>query len=88
MTAGAKKKAGEKTEPFHSDRRIPTGSWGCGRAPKATFFYRMLIGYKDSIGKQGVIVAVPKTGYRVSIGLGHNLQASPTSETNGYLVQT
>jgi hypothetical protein len=30
----------------------------------------MLIGYKDSIGKQGVIVAVPKTGYRACIGLG------------------
>jgi serine acetyltransferase len=30
----------------------------------------MLIGYKDSNGKRGVIAAVPKTGYRACIGLG------------------
>jgi hypothetical protein len=33
MTAGAKKKAGEKREYFYNYRRIATGSWGCGRAP-------------------------------------------------------
>jgi len=30
----------------------------------------MVIGYQGSIGKLGGVLAVPKTGYRVSIGLG------------------
>ena len=33
MTAGAKKKAGERRELFHNYRRIATRSWGCDRAP-------------------------------------------------------
>ena len=39
-------------------------------APRKRFFYHMLIGYKDSIGKRGAIVAVAKTGYWACIGLG------------------